>query len=135
MVEIEKYIVQIKEVFTRHKILFAYLFGSQVSGNIGKLSDIDIAVYFDEQVSPEERFNKKLRIMAELSEIFKKEEVDVVVLNDTYPLFEHRVVKYGKVIFSVDENKRIDYEVKAVMRYLDFKPFIEKYTKETLYGR
>ena len=90
----------IKEVFLHSRIIFAYLFGSQVTGHIGKLSDIDIAIYFDEKLNSSER-----------------------------------IIRDGVVIFSIDENKRIDYEVKAVMRYLDFKPYIEKYTKESLYDR
>lgn len=32
-------------------IRFAYLFGSLASGNAGALSDIDIAVFFDDTVS------------------------------------------------------------------------------------
>jgi hypothetical protein len=63
--------------------------------------------------------------------LFKRDDIDVVILNDAYPLLEHRIIRDGKIIFSIDEKKRIDYEVKAVMRYLDFKPLLEKYTKET----
>lgn len=132
---IDRYLEQMGKVFEKEKVVFAYLFGSQISGNIGKLSDIDIAVYFDKSLSKSERFEKKIKLMAELSSLFKRDDVDVVPLNDAYPLLEHRIVKQGKVIFSVDEKLRFDYEVKAVMRYLDFKPYIEKYTKETLYGR
>lgn len=132
---IDKYLDQMGRVFEKERVVFAYLFGSQVSGNISKLSDVDIAVYFDERLSKAERFKEKLEIMAELSSLLKRDDVDVVPLNDAYPLFEHRIVKQGKVIFSVDEKLRLDYEVKAVMRYLDFKPYLEKYTKETLYGR
>jgi len=73
--------------------------------------------------------------MDELSVLLKRDDIDVVILNDAYPLLEHRIIKEGEVIFSSDEKKRLDYEVKAVMRYLNFKPYIEKYTKDTLYGR
>lgn len=132
---IEKYLSQIREVFLQEQVVFAYLFGSQVSGNIGKLSDIDIAVYFDESLSKSTMFNNKLKIMSKLSLILKRNDIDVVILNDAYPLLEHRIIKQGKVIFSSNEKKRIEYEVKAVLRYLDFKPYIEKYTRETIYGR
>jgi len=132
---IKENLENIKKIFLRQNILFAYLFGSQVNGNIGQLSDIDIAVYFADEISASERFNRKLRIAAELSDIFNRDNIDIVVLNDAYPLLEHRIIRDGEMIFSIDEKKRIDYEVKAVMRYLDFKPYIEKYTKETLYGR
>lgn len=131
---IEKYLPELKEIFLQHNVIFVYLFGSQVDGNVGKISDIDIAIYIDESLSSSERFTKRLRIMASLSLLIKRDDIDVVVLNDAYSLLEHRIVKQGIVIFSSDEKKRIEYEVKAVMRYLDFKHYLEKYTKETLYG-
>jgi predicted nucleotidyltransferase len=125
----------LNEVFLREQVIFAYLFGSQASGNIGKLSDVDIAVYFDECISKFAMFNSKLKIMGEFSLVFKRDDIDVVILNDAYPLLEHRIIKQAKLIFSVNEKKRIDYELRAVMRYLDFKPYIEKHTRETIYGR
>jgi predicted nucleotidyltransferase len=128
------FLAQVSEVLKEEGVLFAYLFGSQASGKTGKLSDIDIAVYFKEDLTPGERFDKKLKIMARLSLLLKRDDIDVVVLNDSYLLMEHRIIKEGKVIFSVDERKRLDYEVRAVMRYLDFKPYLEKHTKEILYG-
>lgn len=133
--KVKIYLQKIKEIFLRHKVVFAYLFGSQVKGDIGRLSDVDIALYLDEDLNDSKRFNMKLKIMGELSALFKRDDIDIVILNDAYPLLEHRIIKQGEVIFSEDEKKRVDYEVKAVMRYLDFKPFIEKHTKETLYGR
>ena len=134
---LSKHINKIKTIFNKNSVVFAYLFGSQATKNTGKLSDIDIAVFFSEKIDKDKRFDKKLRIMAELSLLLKRDDIDVVVLNDAYPLLEHRIVKSGVVIFSRDEKKRLDYELKAIMGYLDFKPFIDKYTKETLsvYGR
>lgn len=132
---IKKYSKQIRKIFKEHGVILAYLFGSQVDGDVGKLSDIDIAIYFDDRLDAPERFNKKLKIMAEFSFIFKRDDIDIVVLNDAYPLLEHRILKQGKVIFSISEERRVAYEVKAIMKYLDFEPFIRKYTRETLYGR
>ena len=47
---INKNLETIKYIFTKYEIIFAYLFGSQVDGNTGNLSDIDIAIYFDEKL-------------------------------------------------------------------------------------
>jgi len=126
---------KINEIFSRYDVIFAYLFGSQLSVEIGRLSDVDIAIYFDEALTKQERFNRMLKIGGELSSLLKRDDIDIVVLNDAYPLLAHRVIKQGKVIFSSDEKKRIDFEIRAVMNYLDFKPLLEKYTRETLYGR
>lgn len=125
-------IPQIKTVFKKQKeIDFGYFFGSQVKGKTGKLSDIDIAVYLNPKISEKERFNLKLKIQEDLIKKFKTENVDLVILNDSPPLLAHRILKEGKLIFSRKERERIFYETKAVMEYLDFKPFLEKYVKET----
>lgn len=78
---------------------------AQFSGDTRKLSDVDIAVYLDDKISPSERLDRKLRVRAELSFILKKEEIVLVVLNDTYPMLGYRIIKEGKLIFSSDEKK------------------------------
>ncbi|HID28560.1 MAG TPA: nucleotidyltransferase domain-containing protein [Desulfobacterales bacterium] len=101
---------RVESLFAKQGVVFAYLFGSQVSQKVGDLSDIDIAVYFDDSLLKSEMFNRKLKIMAELSMLLKRDDVDmVIILNEAYPLFAHRIVKYGKVIFSTDDRKRIDF--------------------------
>lgn len=134
MIELEEYLSEIKKILEKRCVIFAYIFGSYVTGIRGKLSDVDLAVFMDKNLSPKERFDEKLRIMSEVSALLKKDEIDVVILNDAYPLLEHRIIKHGKPIFSTDEKERIEYESRAIMRYLDFKPFLEKYTEETLHG-
>lgn len=134
MIELEKYLLDIKKILAKHSVLFAYLFGSYATGLSGKLSDLDIAVFFDKKLSPKERFDKKIKIMSDISALLKKDEIDVVVLNDAYPLLEHRIIKQGELLFSSSEKERVEYEVRATMRYLDFKFFLEKYTEETLHG-
>lgn len=135
MKKLTKKLPAIKKILKKQSVIFAYLFGSYAQGRVGKLSDIDIAVFMDKNLSPKKRFDKKVKIMADISELLKKDDIDVVILNDVYPLLEHRIIKHGVSIFSVDEKQRIEYEVSAVMRYLDFKPFLQKYTQEVLYGR
>ncbi len=134
MIELAKYLSGIEKILRENSVIFAYLFGSYATEIQGRLSDVDIAVFMDKNLSQRERFDKKIRIMSEVSALLKKDEIDVLILNDAYPLLEHRIIKQGKLIFSQDERERINYEVRATMRYLDFKPFIEKYTEETLYG-
>ena len=117
-------------IFKKRKVVFACLFGSQVKGKAGPLSDIDIAVYFDEKVSSDKRFDLRLQVLGELTELYKTDEVDLIMLNDAPPLLAHRILKEGVLVFSDDEKSRIEYEVKAVLKYLDWKPYLDKYTQE-----
>jgi predicted nucleotidyltransferase len=111
-------------------VVFAYLFGSQAKGTAGSLSDIDIAVYFAEEVVAGERFDVRLGLLGELTDLYKTDRVDLVVLNDAPPLLAHRILKEGLLIFSDDDKMRLEYEVKAVLKYLDWKPYLDKYTQE-----
>lgn len=120
----------LKKLFKKRKVVFAYLFGSQVEGKTGPLSDIDVAVYLDEKIPSQECFDLKLKILGGLMDIFKTDNIDVVILNEAPPLLSHRILKEGKLVFSSDEKKRLGFETKAVMQYLDWKPYLEKYTRE-----
>jgi predicted nucleotidyltransferase len=131
---------QLEQIFKRQKVVFAYLFGSQATGTAGSLSDIDIAVYFDDEVAANERFDFRMKVLGELTDLYKTDQVDLVVLNDAPPLLAHRILKEGLLIFSGNDKMRLEYEIKAVLKYLDWKPYLDKYTKEvfgpeTIHGR
>ena len=121
---------QLARIFKKQKVAFAYLFGSQAKGTAGSLSDIDIAVYFDKEVDATEHFDLKLDVLGEITDLYKTDEIDLIVLNEAPPLLAHRILKEGLLIFSDDDKIRLAYEVKAVLKYLDWKPFIDKYTQE-----
>lgn len=74
----------------RPEILFAYLFGSRArEGPVRPDSDWDVAVCFDEGLSPDERFDRLCRLSAELEDIGP---VDLVDLNQAPPLLAHRAL-------------------------------------------
>jgi len=107
-------------------ILFAYLFGSAATQKGFNLkSDIDIAIYLDEKVK--DTFKKRLRLMVETERSLNR-ETEVVILNDINSIFfKFVIIKEGKLIFERDHQKRVEFELKTMQDYFDFKPFIEKY--------
>lgn len=123
---------QIAKIFKKQRVVFAYLFGSQAKGKPGPLSDIDIAVYFEKGISGDKRFDLRLKLIGDLMDLFKTNEIDVVPLNDTPYLLENRIIKEGKLIYSQDEKKRIFYETKAFMKYFDWDYFEKKFTQRIL---
>lgn len=120
---------KIEDIFKEHNIVFAYIFGSQAHDKAGPISDIDIAVYFDDSLVKQERFDLKLRLMARLSDLFEKEDVDIVSLNDAYPLLAHRILKHGKLIYAKSMKQEKDYEDRAIGEYLDWQPYLEEQVK------
>lgn len=121
---------QLEQIFKRQKVTFAYLFGSQAKGTAGALSDIDIAVYFGDEAVADVRFDLRLKVLGELTDLYKTDKVDLVVLNDAPPLLAHRILKEGLLVFSGNDKIRLEYETNAVLKYLDWKPYLDKYTKE-----
>ena len=74
-----------------------------------------------------------MRIGRELERAFKHSfEFDVKILNLSPIYFQHEVVKNGRVVFSRDEAKRIEYEAEVLSNYLDYKDTLEWFDKEFL---
>jgi hypothetical protein len=123
---------QLAPIFEGRKVAFAYLFGSQAKGEAGPLSDIDVAIYFDEAVAPEQRFDRRLEVLGELTDWFRTDDIDLVVLNEAPPLLAHRILKEGLLLFCANEKDRIEFETRAVLKYLDWKPHLERYVRQVL---
>jgi predicted nucleotidyltransferase len=114
-------------LFAGEPLVVAYLFGSQARGEAGPLSDVDVAVLLDDDLSPEKTLSLRLRLMEAIGRTLGVERVDLVVLNDAPYLLQHRVIRDGRVLFSRDELARVRYEFRVLRDYLDFRYFEDKY--------
>lgn len=110
------------------EILFAYIFGSYAKGTQNERSDIDIAVYLRDESSLERDplYPSRLAINIERA-LVEKRTVDVRVLNGSTLRFRNQVLRFGKLLFSRDEKKRIGFETSSLSQYYDFKPHLELY--------
>ena len=104
-----------QKLATERVVRFAYLFGSQARKDIGKLSDIDIAVFLQDSVDP---FYYRLRLTERIAKAIGTEKLDIIVLNTATPLLRHQVVKTGAVLKDNKED-RTDFETKTLQEYLD----------------
>lgn len=122
---------QIKSVSKKRKeIILSYLFGSFALGTTNRDSDIDIAVYLDPKTC-KDLFDTRLMLIKEFTQALKK-DVDVVILNTTKPFLRFVIIKEGKLVFQRDEGFKIDFEIKVLNEYFDFKPYMEMYQKAIL---
>ncbi len=113
------------KVFRKHKVRFAYLFGSQLTEYVNRESDVDIAVMLPISGTASKRFDIKLELMQDLESIFKN-RVDIVVINDTKSLFfKYTIFREGKTIYSVDEEARVEFEAYTSGLYFDLAPFLD----------
>lgn len=102
-----------------------YLYGSYVRGDAKKDSDIDLGVIFGRKQS--KPFHLPQVIFAEeLGKILNK-KVEIQNLAVCRIDFAHRVLSEGKLIYSRQEKKRIDFEEKVLRTYFDLKPSFDQY--------
>ncbi|AKB76737.1 nucleotidyltransferase [Methanosarcina horonobensis HB-1 = JCM 15518] len=123
---------KLREFFSKvENISLAYLFGSTVRGESNCLSDIDIAVLFDDTLLQKEAFDLQLELISELTGLLKTNNVDLVVLNDSPLLLTYNIIRNG-IILKSDEPLRVKFETKIMSRYLDERYHIERHAKESL---
>lgn len=119
------------ELENRREIVFAYLYGSFVEGELFK--DIDIALYVNEaQVRKERVLEYEISLAVELQRMLSK-SFDVKVLNCA-PLGFQYYATTGKLLFGRDDEKRIDFLTRVRSLYLDFQIESQKYLWEVAHG-
>ncbi|AKB25623.1 nucleotidyltransferase [Methanosarcina sp. MTP4] len=112
-------------------VTVAYLFGSTVRGEANGLSDIDIAVLFDEAVTRKEAFDLQLELIGELGVLLKTNNIDLVILNESPLLLTYNVIRDG-IILKSNERKRVLFETRIMSKYLDRDYYVKRHMKMTL---
>lgn len=112
----------------RREILFAYIFGSTAAKTAHKFSDIDIAIFINENMIDENdyRYGYQSEILTDLMHQLKTDKVDLVILNSAKALLRHRVIYFGKLIYSKDEKTRVKFQVDTINRYMEYKSLQKK---------
>ena len=110
----------------RREILEAYLFGSHARGEGHAHSDVDIAVFIDEEPAEPGLFGYQSELTATLMSALGTNSVDVVILNDAPPLLYHRVLRDGQRLLSRNLKATTVREGRALSRYCDFVPLLDK---------
>jgi predicted nucleotidyltransferase len=119
---IAQYLEQLRQIFTDHGVVLAYLFGSQAEGKAGPLSDVDIAVLLGPQVTREQWFQVQLDLMGALMSLFHRDDVDVAILNQATPVLAHEVVQSGQILYEARPGIRVEFELATLRRYVDTEP-------------
>ncbi|PWB53716.1 MAG: nucleotidyltransferase [Candidatus Methanoperedenaceae archaeon] len=127
-----QYKKELTEYFrSNDSVILAYLFGSIVRGNAGRLSDIDIGVLLDEKIPKKDRFDLELKLISDIAILIKKKKIDLIILDEVPLLLEYNIIKTG-IILKSDEAERVKFETKVLSMYLDEKYYIQRHTEETL---
>lgn len=129
-------------LYKRKEIIFAYLYGSLAKKTDNPLSDIDLAIYIDENKIPSSsNFGYRSDLIYEL-QTFSKKDIDLIILNEVSITLAYNVIKDGKLLFTKSKRIRTEFHDKIMNKYLDLLPLYkiqEKYLKKSIkegnYGR
>lgn len=109
------------DVFDDAPVLFAYLYGSHATGRARPGSDVDVAVFVDDDLPAADRFDLSLQLPGRLEERARVGPIEaLLVLNDARITLAGRVLEDRKVIYSRDEPARIRFESRTFRQYHDF---------------
>jgi len=117
-----------KELFKKHKVKLAYLFGSRAKGNAAPESDFDLAVLFEEPPSDSLALRETMNLSSDLYGYFPA-KIDIVSLHYAPLLLKYEVVAHHRVLYCNDEKERINFEVAVTKEYID-----EQYVRDIYYN-
>ena len=105
----------------REEVQFAVLFGSLAKGTANKLSDVDVAVMIAPQFEDTTPYGYHATLTADLMQELRRNDVDVIMLDEAPILLKHQILRYGKFIHIRDMQARIKFQVDTLNQYEDFK--------------
>jgi len=122
---------EIPSILAEHPVMLAYLYGSAADGSALPSSDVDIALVLEPNcaLSPYERMQMEFNIAAEVERRCDIKEADVRSI-DVAPLTaQGKVVSEGILLYSRDEEFRVQYEVNTRKKHFDFLPVVQMMRK------
>jgi predicted nucleotidyltransferase len=115
----------LKDVFRRFgdNISAAYIFGSLGSGDINPLSDIDLAVLFDENLNQHEMVALENKLRIGIAEVLHTDEIDIVILNMAPLSIQYGTLKNKMMIICENSGQMVKHFDNTVLKYLDILPY------------
>lgn len=109
----------IDELVSEYGVKLVYVFGSYAKNKNRQDSDLDIAMYFGRK---EDGF-LKLAVLDDLVGIFRREDIDLVILDDADEVLKFQVIKYGQVVYMQDLITKVMFEARVLSEYMDMEYF------------
>lgn len=134
---------KLNKICKNYGILAAYIFGSlekegadllkdKKPEKVDPLADIDVGVVFlKKPLDAKERIKTYGRLYMELSEILSPLSLDLVFLHKTGVVIQYEAIN-GILVYSCDDDLRLDYEEGVIKFYQDWKPDYGRYVNEVL---
>ncbi|MCS6938655.1 MAG: nucleotidyltransferase domain-containing protein [Roseiflexaceae bacterium] len=113
------------------QVRLVYLFGSRASGEVGPLSDIDLAVALDRD-APIPHLRSELA--HRFAEALDDGPVDLIVLNQAPIELAYAVIAEGRTLYQRSLAERVEYEADVMSRYGDYLPVLRAQRQDIVNG-
>ena len=87
---------ELKKIAEKYGIDMLVLFGSQVTGKTHPKSDVDIGYTSADNIE----FSTKCKIMDEISDFLKREDIELVNLNSISPVMKNIIADEGVLLYE-----------------------------------
>ena len=113
---------KIKKIDTKNKVSFVVVYGSCLTERFNKLSDIDVAIYYDG--NSKECFQFRLALSGDLPNIF-----DIQIFQDLPLYIKNEIIKEGKIVYMKDMKEVSMIYISVIREFNQFEKYIEHYYK------
>jgi uncharacterized protein len=113
------------------EVSLVYLFGSQVEGNTGPLSDVDLGVLIDRET---DQLATTTRLAHLLVKALQDERVDIIPLIEAPIELAYAVIAKGICLYERNALTRVEYEAQVLSCYGDYLPVLRAQRQEILRG-
>jgi predicted nucleotidyltransferase len=112
----------------RPEVAGVYLYGSQVTGGAGSLSDVDLAVLLRPQAETNS-LDRQLEYIGAVQEIIREDlAADVKILDlEQALIFQFEVIKQGQLIVNNRPVEVREFVHRVSLLYPDFYPVLQNY--------
>jgi hypothetical protein len=114
----------LKPLLDASPVFLAYLYGSMARGEDTHLSDMDIAILTEGDLTPLQCLDLEMGLELALEKAGYP-QADVREVSRAPIIARGRVLTQGKELYCRDEEKRMAFEIRTRREYLDFLPFWE----------
>lgn len=104
-----------EKIAKKHGLSFVALFGSQATGRTHEKSDIDIAVLAKEVID----FDVQTKIWGEFSDMFKRDDIEVVDLHGATPTMMYVAARDGKALYEDVAGRLVSWKLFAMREWRD----------------
>jgi uncharacterized protein YutE (UPF0331/DUF86 family) len=115
---------QMSSLFQTNPVDAAYALGMTAGKKVaGKYSEVDVALLLLDKIKANEFFDYQVYFVGELMKALDVNDVDVLILNQASLLKRAQVVRNWGLLYQRDQKRRVVFEARAVMDYLEFQKF------------